>query len=799
MATQNGSPAQVPKLSSQGYSNGNASCSESSDEDDDGIPSRIPSISPSKPIATPSAPSDSARSNLKRSYNALAYNRRSSFPDTRRKLALYPGLSKKQKLEHWADNQRGRMPLTPISSRTAHMVIDAPSRNESAGSGTDDDVPAIVLDALNSASRPTFRAAPEQPERPQSQSSNYQPSSETSREGQQVSDIMGTRADAIDEGGEQGVDKPSGGIEMVSAGLDQSANRREPEFSNNDAQCKVEDDSASVPKLEYPLFLGGSKVNNIASEAREEEHGISTQAHVGHRDTQSPQQPPAIDQVTKSQISPRRSKRLQATASQSQQALKEYGEFLSAEDEGNQNNEGDEDYEPCQEVIEGLEDNGEVNTDVDLSVEESFEQDVIHFKSLHVEDRNVKDFEGPSDDDLVAIPLDYEPVQKVCKLLGHSAWAAKKIDWQWRPFNCDYVSTLPGRKIVSLLVKLERLYHAAPVAPELAEQNRFLREHSGLLSYYFSKIRAVVDYIGRERLASLEQNTSPLNTCNKHRKEMAQDLVQTIIPMLLHVFASAWRLGGRIWTRTSSFTRSTVELLQREVCWVMLLYPSLLKELGRSPLEERPEAKTKLEAWEKRVQKREELHKLLEKLSRVVQDAPGMLEKEEKRAHREMEERKQWLKRQKEIQAQRKLEEEAKLAYIRDQKLRSLMSIRGVHYPLRATSSSPSASSSATRTLPKSPTPSYKRSKWSFEERVFLFEKIQESYPVIPDLESLHLEVGKTVEEMEDMAEELLGVMLKAAKPDDTAESRRDEVSKIMQSYRMAHGRRTKRSYREIS
>ncbi|KAI1631720.1 hypothetical protein F4809DRAFT_631005 [Biscogniauxia mediterranea] len=776
MATQDGSPVQVRKLSSRGYSNGNASCSESSDEDDDGIPSRIPSISPSKPIATQSAPSDSARSNLKRSYNALAYNRRSRIPDTRRELALYPGLSKKQKLEHWADNRRGRMPLTPISSRIAHMVIDAPSRNESAGSGTDDDVPAIVLNALNSASRPTFRAAPEQPKRPQSRSSNYQPSSETSREGQQVSDIMETRADAIDEGGE------------VSAGLDQSANRREPEFSNNDAQCKVEDDSASVPKLEYPLFLGGSEVNNIASEAREEDHGIGTQAHVGHRDTQSPQQPPAIDQVTKSQIPLRRSKRLQATASQSQQALKEDGESLSAEDEGNQNDEGDEDYEPCQEVIEGLEDNGEVNTDVDLSVEESFEQDVIHFRSLHVEDRNVKDFEGPSDDDLVAIPLDYEPLKRVCKLLGHSAWAAKKIDWQWRPFNCDYVSTLPGRKIVSLLVKLERLYHAAPVAPELAEQNRFLREHSGLLSYYFSKIRAVVDYIGRERLASLEQNTSPLNTSNKRRKEMAQDLVQTIIPMLLHVLASVWRLGGRVWTRTSSFTRSTVELLQREVCWVMLLYPSLLQELGRSPLEEKPGAKTKLEAWEKRVKKREELHKLLEELSRVVQDAPGMLEEEEKRAHREMEERKRCLKRQKEIQTQRKLEEEAKLASIRDQKLRSLMSIRGVHYPLRATSSS-SASSSATRTLPKSPTASYKRSKWSFEERVFLFEKIQESYPGIPELESLRLEVGKTVEEMEDMAEELLGVMLKAAKPDDTAESRRDEVSKIMQSYRMAHGR----------
>ncbi|KAI5917382.1 hypothetical protein F4810DRAFT_696680 [Camillea tinctor] len=819
MATSlDGSPVRGQRLPSQGYHDN--SCPESSDEDDDGIPSRMPPISPSKLLAASSARPASLRTSLKRSYQALVQNnRRSSVPDTQNELSLYPGLSKRQKLEHWTGQRGGRMTLTPNSSRLAHIAAYAPPRNRSISSSTDNDVPAIVLDALNSASRPASRNAPEQTKHPQSSSLNNPQSSEPSREIQSIEDQLieeedETSASEINEIGEQGTERVGCTFEMGSARLHRSVDGREPEYSNTDIQYKAEDDFTSAPNLEHYPPLDGLTLNDISVEAHvEEDNGEQVpylpepsnppeeqdngmQTHEENHVNPSFQPPSTIDEGEKLQKPVRRSSRIQSMRGQPQQALEERGGSSYVDQERNEEEvteeEEEEDTGSDAEMIDGVDNDDEVGPDVDLSVEESFEQDVAHFRSLHAQGtNNVKSFDGPSDNDLTAIHLDYQPLRDVCKLLGHSAWAGKRVDWQWRPFSCDGVATRPGRALVSFLVKLERLYEAAPVAPKLKEQNQFLREHSDLLSYYFLKIRAVIDYICHERLASPEQNKSPQNTSKGKRRKMAQDLVQIIIPMLLRVLACAWGLGGKNRARTL-FTSSTIELVQREVCWVVLVYHPLLKELERPSSEEKPTSQYEQVKRRKAKEKRKNLKELLDVLLQVVQAAPDLLKEEEVRARRATEERKRLLKKQEELQAQRKREAEAMLASIKEQKLRSLMSIRGIYYPLGT--SSPSASSSlpvsssssfSSQRPAKSSTPSsYDRPVWSFEERVFLFEKIQESYPTLPDLKSLRLEVGKTVEEMEAMAEELLGEMLKAVNLDDTPEARRDEVRQIMRSYR---------------
>lgn len=201
-------------------------------------------------------------------------------------------------------------------------------------------------------------------------------------------------------------------------------------------------------------------------------------------------------------------------------------------------NNGDDlpDSETLSESVDGFDTDSGGENDEDWFGEDSFEHDLDVFNARQARQaRHTKDeeiFEGPPDDDVLAIHLNHQPLQQLCKLLGNIAWARARGDWQWRYFEYGGAETAPARALLPVLAKLERLYQATPKAPNLKAQNQFLSEHANMLGYYFHKIKILVEHIRTQRLNILEHNEETHNIDSRKRKRMARDVVVYIIPML---------------------------------------------------------------------------------------------------------------------------------------------------------------------------------------------------------------------------------------------------------------------------
>ncbi|GAW21998.1 hypothetical protein ANO14919_115300 [Xylariales sp. No.14919] len=408
----------------------------------------------------------------------------------------------------------------------------------------------------------------------------------------------------------------------------------------------------------------------------------------------------------------------------------------------------------------------------DQSAEDSFAHDVNAFNASRThhyeEDEN---FEDPVDDDVLSIHIDPMPLKRLYTLLGNAAWAGVKRGWQRQDFDYDDAKTEPARALLPLLTKLERLYLMAPRAPDLKAQNKFLREHGDMLRYYFCKIRMVVEYIRSERLELPERNEVALNTDPRKRKRMEQDLVLYVIPMLAHVLVSGWDLGGEKWTKTS-FTIATVELLKRTLGWIVVLHRRLLGELESCPLEEEPETERKKQLWRTQNEKRKEIGPLLEKLCQVLSAAPDQLAEVEARAEMELQRREERLRQEEQLEIERKAAEEARQALVAEQKKRSLLSIRGIHYRLRP----------PTPASRPSPTATPRPAEWSLEEQNLLFLRIQAAYPACPDLNNIRWELNKTLAQTVAMTEKILEKMLTKVLVGYSAEERAAELRRIMHS-----------------
>ncbi|KAI0876743.1 hypothetical protein GGS24DRAFT_450171 [Hypoxylon argillaceum] len=416
------------------------------------------------------------------------------------------------------------------------------------------------------------------------------------------------------------------------------------------------------------------------------------------------------------------------------------------------------------EFIDGFETDSGSGSIVDPS-EESFKHDVDAFNARQTRHVGVEDFEGPADDDVLAVRLDYQPLGQLCKLLSDVSWAGVKGNWQWRDFDYDDAETKPARALLPVLAKLERFYQACPKAPDLEEQNQFLREHADMLRYYFHKITIVVDHIRTCRLEIPEHNEATYNANSRKRKRMSRDLVLYIIPMLAHVFASTWGLGGKRWLK-ASFTSTAVELLKRALGWIMVLHPRLLEELKRCSLEEnpgKPEGHRLQQAWQRRNVKREEIGPLLDNLYQVIAAAPDQLAEAEIHAREELQQREQQLR-------QEKLDDEARQALVAERKKRSLLSIHGIHYRLESSATSSRRPSSR----------SSRSAEWSVEEQRILFLRIQASFPVCPDLKDLCFELNKTVAQTLAMTEDILRKMLAKVLVGYSPEEQAAELRRIM-------------------
>ncbi|KAI1380378.1 hypothetical protein F4677DRAFT_406669 [Hypoxylon crocopeplum] len=435
------------------------------------------------------------------------------------------------------------------------------------------------------------------------------------------------------------------------------------------------------------------------------------------------------------------------------------------------------------EHIDGFSTDDENLSDVDLSAEESFAQDVANFRARHPAGYiSIETFQAPPKDDDIAIHIGSSSLRVVLRLMSHRAWTGLKGAWFQRPFNIDDSETQPVRALLQLLAKLERLLTAAPKAPRLEEQNVFLSEHRDLLSYYFSKIKLVIRHIRGTIPTREEINKSLAKSDFKQRNQLCRELNSLAIPMLFHVMASTWSLGGDDWDR-ASFTISTIEVLRRALGWVGSLYRLLLKGLQKP--RKAPEGLSEYQKNERliKLEKCEELDGLLNDLRQVIKAAPGKLESEERRKDQEHRNYQHSLKRQEQVRARWEREDEEKMKSIQERKLRSLMSIRGIYVPLSQSLVPSSArQSSSSQTLSRISS-SRDAGNWSFGEKKFLFQKIQSSYPELPDLDDIRWELDRPLREVEAMAEELLGLMLEAVQPEEPVAKRDAHVREIKEDY----------------
>ncbi|KAI0120485.1 hypothetical protein F4776DRAFT_237830 [Hypoxylon sp. NC0597] len=453
------------------------------------------------------------------------------------------------------------------------------------------------------------------------------------------------------------------------------------------------------------------------------------------------------------------------------------------------------------EHIAGFLEDEENISDIDLSAEESFTQDVANFRTCHPEGyKDSETFDGPPEHDDVITHIDSSSLKLALRLMGNNAWAGLGSSLYRQSFRMESADTEPIRTLLQFLGKLDRLYVAAPKAPEIMGQNKFLNEYSDILGYYFSEINHVLEHL-QERLRG-GSNRSRINDDTSEQDKMSKEVVSLAIPMLFHVLASAWNLGGDDWGQTA-FTISTVELLMRTLGWIELLYRPLLRGLKQTPVDEPDDEPDDEPAYQKRdrqtkSERREELDELLQTLRGAIEVAPEELEKEEQRRKRVHQGHQHKLERQEEIKAQWKREEEERKKAIEEQQWRSLMSIRGVHRPLSESSVPPSSvrssssrpvstrlSSGVQSQAPQSP---QSADDWSLEEKTFLFKKIQESYPDLLDLDDVRWSLNRTLAETEAKAEELLGLMLEAVHPEQAAAERHAHIQEVMQAYRRNWG-----------
>jgi len=418
-----------------------------------------------------------------------------------------------------------------------------------------------------------------------------------------------------------------------------------------------------------------------------------------------------------------------------------------------------EDDEVESDFVDRSETDDRDDEDESIPAEDRFVRDIHDFNGREsVQPQGDDVFAGPPDSDVITVHINHEPLRQVCTLLGDESWT-RIGDRQSRRTARREVETKPVRAFLRILDKLDRLFQATPKAPNLKAQNTFLRQHANMLSYYFYKIKLVLEHIRTQRLELPARNNAAGNTDPRKRKKMVRDLVFHVIPMLARILASAWTLGGEEWLN-GSFTCAVVKLLERGLGWMMVLHRRVLRELRRCSIEE-PSAKYRDQTWQIWNAKKEEIDHLLYDLRQLIGAAPEELQRRQRQIERENG-----------LKAQQKLAEakKARLALIAAQKKRSLLSIHGVHYPVESSASS----SRPSRSLTPKPT------EWSLEEKTFLFKKIQESFPGPPDIDRLRWELNKTYAETTAVAEDILEKMLAAVKPNQPVDERVAEARRIL-------------------
>ncbi|RYP61927.1 hypothetical protein DL769_007510 [Monosporascus sp. CRB-8-3] len=774
--------------------------SESSDEDDDeGIPNRL-TIPPSK---------RSGVVTLRPQAHVRPGKR------TRDEVALRSSSSKRRRLDDQASPSRDRaFSLTPAcSSQTAPQAIDRKQRsNENSSSGAENEVSDGVMSSIKSILKPRntinqqspreeppskplvqdelVRAADHRDSRHEGevedeglvggvQGSAMAPHDEQDAASEDLSALPDQRASLVDE-----TRLPSAPREYTGLQQDPYEIPMSPPATIQFEKPRSVSTKTRQPQRISPRNCGVGQVSSFRSpqastpapnDISVQIQGLHVQGDAQGQVVANPVQITPDVGVADSEEESEDIQRLALTKKDKRGCVKESAEG-DGEQEHSDNHEeleasdgrrrerddaaaADDDDDGSSSFIDGVELEVGNQTDIDLSVEESFSRDVELFRNRHVPDEELFEiFEGPPEDDLTTIHLHPGFLERALILMGSKGWTGLRTNWQSRLSDFATAETTPGKSLIPLLRKLRRLYNAVPSAPYLRDQNIFLAKHSDMITYYFSKIQLVVDHIRTARLEKPSRNASAINWSEEKRNEVAEEIVSLIIPTVLQVMAVAWTLGDDD-EGSTQFTASTAEFLTRGIGWVNRLYYPALRQLSK---EEEPWTTHAKKEWSTKRRKREEFGPLLDELVDQLQHAPDMLlEKEHAESERERE-REQNLQRQKQMQMQWERDKREREQRIIEQNQRAYQSIFGMTMAPTLPSLSPSARTTTTmRPLPQLV------GQWSHEEKEFLFKHLRQSYPNLPDLSGyVRQELNRDLDDIKHMARDILRVMLKEAYED---------------------------------
>ena len=404
----------------------------------------------------------------------------------------------------------------------------------------------------------------------------------------------------------------------------------------------------------------------------------------------------------------------------------------------------------------------------DAISEDDFTQDVADFENRDVPEEEVLPdiFRGLRQDDIMAIHIELEVLHKAMRLMGRKGWTDLRFDWPDIMVDAEMAETQHGQRIIPFLAKLKRLCQAAPRASSLRDQNSFLAEHSKMISYYFSRIQHLIKSILRELCRQRQtQKDAPIQTRDEEEGEeeedddmdMAEDIVTFIIPMILQVLTSISQLGGDRTKNDTEFTAFSVKLLTRGVKNFRPLYERAMMQLSKG----KPESSSPpsyLKQWEAKQKNRERLRPHLDTLLAQIRWAPGFLAKK----HDEEAERQRKLERQKEIKLQLERDRLEKQRRDQEQNRRAFLCIR--ERMKSWTPPLPSARATASHKAPTLSRPPRPTLDWSREEKEFLFKKLQNAYPKLPDLSGyVRQALDREVDDVRHMARRIMKVILTEA------------------------------------
>lgn len=198
----------------------------------------------------------------------------------------------------------------------------------------------------------------------------------------------------------------------------------------------------------------------------------------------------------------------------------------------------------------------------------------------HIDDRFI--FDAPEGEDrLASAAIRSYSLKSITELMGGTGWTQSRVDTR-----VDMATKLEqlskwSRPLWDQVYQLKRFWEEMPRAPQFGEQCDYLHSSSDEASGARLAIKKV-DKIVRE-IAKKARKTSNGDESDMPPSRFVVDLYEKIIPLLVIALEAVFRKGTDLERSryNGRFTKTTLQLMQRVVAWIEILYEAMQVNLAR--------------------------------------------------------------------------------------------------------------------------------------------------------------------------------------------------------------------------